>query len=99
MTFAASMETLNSPGFQEISYVQSVLSSKMQKYSTMLFDRRFGSVLPFNSSVLSASELAAIFHFPNGIVRTESLVHSHSRVFTRANQFARKSKVGCCNWR
>lgn len=78
--FTASMETLNSPGFQEISYVQNLLSSKMQKYSTMLFNRRFSSVLPFNSSVLSASELASIFHFPNGIVRTESLVHSHSRV-------------------
>ena len=77
--FAASMETLCSPGFQSVKFAKHLLG-RQYRYVSMLFNRRLGTVLPFGPSVLSASELASIFHFPQGIIRTEGMVHTHSRV-------------------
>ena len=45
----------------------------------MLSSHRLASIFPFNSSVLSASELAALFRFPHGTIKTEGMVRSHSR--------------------
>jgi hypothetical protein len=78
--FESSLGTLNAPGFQTLSYARHMLDKPHQKYITMLFNRRLGSVLPFTPAVLSASELAALFHFPQGIIRTEGMVHTHSRI-------------------
>ncbi|QQS19841.1 hypothetical protein IPL85_00010 [Candidatus Saccharibacteria bacterium] len=78
--FAASLETLNSPGFQNIQYSRHPLAAQSNKYSAMLFSHRLGSVLPCTPSVLSAGELASIFHFPQGLIRTEGMVRTHSRV-------------------
>lgn len=75
--FLSSLETLNTEGFQRLKLSKSL---RYQHYRSILFDRRLGSVLPFNSSVLSTSELATLFHFPQGIIRTEGMVHTHSRV-------------------
>lgn len=75
--FLSSLETLNTEGFQRLKLSRSL---RYQHYRSILFDRRLGSVLPFNSSVLSTSELATLFHFPQGIIRTEGMVHTHSRV-------------------
>lgn len=78
--FASSLDTLNSPGFQNIGVARHLFAGRRHKYLSMLFDHRLGSVLPFSPSVLSASELAAIYHFPQGIIRTEGMVHTHSRL-------------------
>jgi hypothetical protein len=78
--FAASLETLNSPGFQNIQYARHPFAAQSNKYSAMLFSHRLGSVLPCTPSVLSAGELASIFHFPQGVIRTEGMVRTHSRV-------------------
>lgn len=77
--FAASLGTLSSPGFQSFKFARHLLRKQYQ-YNAMLFNRRLATVLPFRPSVLSTSELASIFHFPQGIIRTEGMVHTHSRV-------------------
>lgn len=78
--FLSSLDTLSSPGDQVIRHRRHMILGVYRKYLTMSFNRRVGSVLPISSSVFSASELASIFHFPYGIIRTEGMARTHSRV-------------------
>ena len=78
--FMASLETLNTAGFQRLRLTRKHVMKLQQRYLATLYNRRAGTVLPINSSVLSVSELATIFHFPYGIIRTEGMVRTHSRV-------------------
>ena len=50
-----------------------------QKIGRFKFEHRLPSFLAFDSNVLSASELASIYHFPYGTIKTEGMVRSHSR--------------------
>ena len=50
-----------------------------QKIGRFKFEHRLSSFLVFDSNVLSASELASIYHFPYGTITTEGMVRSHSR--------------------
>ena len=78
--FASSLDILSSPGYQAIRYKRYVSPGVSSKYITRLFNYRQASVLPISSSVFSASELSSIYHFPNAVIRTEGVVHSHSRI-------------------
>lgn len=50
-----------------------------QKIGMFKVQHRMPSFFVFDSSILAASELASIFHFPYGDIRTEGMVRSHSR--------------------
>lgn len=78
--FVSSLETLNTVGFQRLRLSRQLYATWYQRYLDRLFARRLGSVFPFNTSVLSSSELATLFHFPHGIIRTEGMARTHSRV-------------------
>lgn len=78
--FGSSLQTLNTPGFQHLTYARYLLGGISRRYTGMLYARRLGSIFPFSPLVLGASELAAIFHFPQGIIRTEGMARTHSRV-------------------
>lgn len=77
--FISSLEPLNTASFQHLKLHRVHFYTWLHDYRSRLFIRRLPSVFPFNSSVLSVSELAALFHFPHGIIRTEGVVRSHSR--------------------
>lgn len=77
--FLSSLEPLNTPGFQQLR-VSRQLFHKQQQYLSGLFNRRISSIFPLNSSVLSTAELATLFHFPHGVIRTEGMVRTHSRI-------------------
>ncbi|OYW85581.1 hypothetical protein B7Z17_02060, partial [Candidatus Saccharibacteria bacterium 32-49-10] len=77
--FVSSLEPLNTPGFQYLKLRKARFGARLRNYRSRLFTSRLSSVFPFNSSVLSTSELAALFHFPHGIIKTEGIVRSHSR--------------------
>ena len=50
-----------------------------QKLSMFKLRHRVPSFLIFDSNILSASELASIYHFPYGNITTEGMARSHSR--------------------
>lgn len=75
----SSFETLNTDGFQRLRLSRQLSFKWARFYDEMLFRRRLGAVLTHNSSVFSLSELASIFHFPNGLIKTDSMIHTHSR--------------------
>lgn len=50
-----------------------------QEISSFKFRHRLPSFLNINSDILSAPELASIYHFPYGTNGTEGMVRSHSR--------------------
>ncbi len=75
----SSFETLNTDGFQRLRLSRQLSFKWARFYNEMLFRRRLGAVLTQNSSVFSLSELASIFHFPNGLIKTDSMIHTHSR--------------------
>ncbi len=77
--FISSLEVLNTSGFQRLQLVQNMLGSHLQGYKNHLFLNRLTSLFRFNSSVMSASEVATLFHFPYGVMKTEGMVRSHSK--------------------
>jgi len=77
--FISSLQPLNTANYQFLRLKRRRFGTKQKNCLYKLFTRRVGSIFPFNSSVLSASELAMLFHFPNGLIRTEGVVRSHSR--------------------
>ena len=77
--FTSSLETHNTAYHQYLRLRKQVFGELSQQYAGKLFSHRLASVFPFNSSVLSSSELATFFHFPYGTIQTEGMVRSHSR--------------------
>ena len=77
--FISSLEPLNTAGFQYLTLRKAHFDEWLQGYRNHIFTRRLSSIFSFNSSVMSASELAALFHFPHGVIKTEGMVRSHSR--------------------
>jgi len=77
--FVSSLEPLNTSGFQYLKLRRARFNAWLHNYRNRLFTGRLSSIFPFNSSVLNTSELATLFHFPHGIIRTEGIVRSHSR--------------------
>lgn len=50
-----------------------------QKISHFKLKHRMPSFFVFDSNILSASELASIYHFPFGAIKTEGMARTHSR--------------------
>lgn len=50
-----------------------------QKIGLFKLKHRMPSFLVFDSNIFAASELASIYHFPYGTIKTEGMVRSHSR--------------------
>lgn len=76
---SSSLAPLNSPGLQEL-YIPRLYPDWLgQKISMFKLQHRMPSFLMFGSNVLAASELASIYHFPYGTIKTEGMVRSHSR--------------------
>ena len=83
--FISSLETLNTAGFQRLRLVRNPFDKFQRKYINYLFNNRSPSIFTFNKSILNTSELATIFHFPNGTIRTEGIIRSHSRTLPAPN--------------
>lgn len=77
--FVSSLEPLNTTGFQFLKLKRRGLGDWHKRYLQALFSRRVSALFAFNSSVMSTGELAALFHFPHGVIKTEGMVRSHSR--------------------
>lgn len=77
--FISSLEPHNTAHRQYLYFRGRVFGMPTPRYVQKLFMERLASVLPFSASVLSAGELAALFHFPYGTIKTEGMVRSHSR--------------------
>lgn len=72
---ASSLAPLNSSGAQSL-YISHSYPARIDQFK---FKHRMPSIFVFNSNVLAASELASIYHFPYGDIKTEGMVRSHSR--------------------
>lgn len=83
--FISSLETLNTAGFQRLRLVRNPFDKFQIKYINYLFNNRSPSILTFHKSILNTSELATIFHFPNGTIRTEGVIRSHSKTLPAPN--------------
>jgi tRNA isopentenyl-2-thiomethyl-A-37 hydroxylase MiaE len=76
---ASSLAPLNKPGFQQLYMPRFYPDWLGQKIGMFKLKHRMPSFLVFDSNILAASELAAVYHFPYGIIKTEGMVRSHSR--------------------
>jgi hypothetical protein len=75
---ASSLAPLESP-FQALHVPRVYLEGLGQKLSYFKFKHRMPSFFILDSNILSASELASIYHFPYGTITTEGMARSHSR--------------------
>lgn len=75
----SSLEPLNTAGFQFLKMRRNYFGAWLNNYRNRQFAGRLPSTFLFNSSVLSASEVATLFHFPNGVIKTAGMARSHSR--------------------
>lgn len=77
--FRSSLKVLDRTGFQSIDISRPMKQSWWQEYLTKQFTERLSAIITHNSMILSASELASLYHFPYGDMKTEGMVRSHSR--------------------
>ncbi len=77
--FVASLEPLNTANYQYLTLRRQLFGSWSQRYARLLFTHRLSSIFTFNASVFSTGELATLFHFPYGTIKTEGMVRSHGR--------------------
>jgi hypothetical protein len=75
----SSLAPFNTSGLQALRVPRVYPDWLGQRVEVFKFKHRMPSFLVFNSNVLSASELAGIYHFPYGTIKTEGVVRSHSR--------------------
>ncbi|EDK72729.1 type I site-specific restriction-modification system R (restriction) subunit [candidate division TM7 genomosp. GTL1] len=75
---SGSLAPLNSP-FQALGDSALFQNKVSYRFREFKFTRRLPSLLVTNSSIFAASELASIYHFPYGTIKTEGMVRSHSR--------------------
>jgi hypothetical protein len=75
---SGSLAPLNSPfqGLADSALLRTKLGYNFREFKLM---HRLPSLLVTNSSIFAASELASIYHFPYGTIKTEGMVRSHSR--------------------
>lgn len=73
-----SLAPLNSP-FQALGDSALLQNKFSYKFREFKLAHRLPSLIVTNSSIFAASELASIYHFPYGIIKTEGVVRSHSR--------------------
>jgi len=76
---SSSLAPLSVSGFQQLYVPRHYPGGISQKLSTYKLQHRLPSIIPFSSNILAASELAEVYHFPYGTIRTEGMVRSHSR--------------------
>ena len=75
----SSLAPLNVAGFQEL-YAPTRRPFKLfHKISEYKFQRRLPALFSRNSNVLSASELASLYHFPYDSIGAEGMTKSHAR--------------------
>jgi len=77
--FQSSLKSLDRTGIQSIVRSKGINYPKWQKYLHRQYAERLSSIVTRNALILSASELAAIYHFPYGVIHTEGMVRSHSK--------------------
>ncbi len=76
----ASLAPLRMPGYQSLGVGRTFPRRLWQRYSLFKFRHRLPSILMWRSSVLAASEMGDLYHFPYAdSSQTENLVKSHSR--------------------
>lgn len=77
--FVSALEPLNTKNYQYLYLRLLRFGNWRAQHIRSLFTGRQSSIFGFNSSVLNSSELAALFHFPHGLIKTQGVVRSHSR--------------------
>ncbi len=77
--FHSSLAPLNKSGYQELYAPRLYPEWLGQKIVSFKLKHRMPSLLVFDSNILASSELASIYHFPYGTIKTEGMVRSHSR--------------------
>ena len=75
----SSLAPLNVPGFQQLYTPKLYPDWLRQKTGMFKLHNRLPSLFVTTSNVLAASELASIYHFPYGTIKTEGMSRSHSR--------------------
>ena len=75
----SSLAPLAKSGFQRLYAPRLYPYWLGQKILAFKLMYRVPSFLVFDSNILAASELASIYHFPYGTIKTEGMVRSHSR--------------------
>lgn len=75
----SSLAPLNSPSYQSL-YVPRLYPDWLgQRIGKFKLTRRMPSFFVYDANILAASELASIYHFPYGVIRTEGMARTHSR--------------------
>ncbi len=79
--FISSLETFSVPGYQSLIKINLLSDLLLRKVRTVSFKKRLLSFLTNSgSSILSASEIADLYHFPiSEITKTEDLIKTYSK--------------------
>jgi hypothetical protein len=89
-TIASSLSTLDEPGYQAL-----VPRNISLGYFRQSPDSTFSSVFRYSSNILSASEVASIYHFPYGrVALSEGVVQSTSKTLPAPNAMKRNNQNG-----
>lgn len=75
----SSLSTIAVPGFQEIKLQSKFPRSIRFKFNEYKFHNRLPALFNLHRDIYSTSEIADIYHFPYGLIKTEGVVRSHSR--------------------
>lgn len=75
----ASIAALDGSSLQKLHAPRLYPDRLGQEIGYFKFRHRMPSFLIVDSNIFSASELASIYHFPYGTIKTEGMVRSHSR--------------------
>lgn len=82
---SSSLATLAVPGFQGIKTKSEFPRSLQARFSKLKFNNRLPTLFNLHRDIYSAAEIADIYHFPYGTIKTEGVVRSRSRTLPATN--------------
>lgn len=87
----SSLAPLESVSAQQLYTPQLYPNWLGQKIEFFKFEHKLPSFFIFDSNILAASELASIYHFPYGVIKTEGMARLHSRTLPAPTLLKKRS--------
>lgn len=81
----SSLATIAVPGFQGFKLQSTFPRSIRFKFNEYKFNNRLPALFNLHRDIYSTSEIADMYHFPYGLIKTEGVVRSHSRTLPATN--------------
>lgn len=81
----SSLATIAVPGFQGMKPQSRLPRSIRFKFNEYKFNNRLPALFNLHRDIYSTAEIADIYHFPYGLIKTGGVVRSHSRTLPATN--------------